>query len=377
MGGVPHVAIGRVVVPPGEDPRLVQAQMEVLEGGYFVSAVRDLEGILSFRLPGCLPVDLPLKGRAGEMVFLGEVVLPAATPDQLGGIRGQVRLADGQDPSLARVSASIERGPINRPSNGSEPRRYSPDPLFGLVGTNGEYLLTGLSPASHWVSISASGYLPVARSIAVSPGETNELKQVVLERPAKLQLSWCVSAKPEFASATRRTAILSAGNAWKAKPGSYGFDLRFHQRNGRLFFEFFYSPCRLADLGLGPLDPAMSVDPGFLDFREPQGEALAGHVYLLHQESFDPPYWVLFRIDWVKAEGAKGTGFSSTAPSPARADTLPSNVAAGVQRIRDRLTDQTRQLDHLYELLGTHLEELEDEAERLEKEQSEKAAANK
>ena len=143
VGGFPHIAICRVVVPRGEDPRLVRAQMEVLEGGFFATSVRDLREPLSFRLPGCLPVDFPLKGHTGDLVFLGDVVLPAAAPQQMGSIHGRIRLDDGRHPWVAKVSASIEMGPINHPSNGFEPSQYWPEPLTGRVDTNGEFLITG------------------------------------------------------------------------------------------------------------------------------------------------------------------------------------------------------------------------------------------
>ena len=180
------------------------------------------------------------------------------------------------------------------------------------------------------------------------------MKQVLLERPLTLQLSWLLGNKPEFGAATRLTESLSAGKDWKAKPRTYGHDLRFKQEGGRLLFESFYGPCRLADLGLRQLDPTLSLDTGSLDFLNPQGEVLEGHVYLLRQEHFDPPYWVLFRVDAIgkPVAGLPTRPPVNTSAVSAQTDPLFTNVVNAIQQLRGRLREQTLGLDKLYNLLG-------------------------
>jgi serine/threonine protein kinase/outer membrane protein assembly factor BamB len=315
-GGFPHVVIGRVVVPKPDDPRQVLTQMKILQGGYFATAIKDLQQPLCFRLPGCLPVDVPLKGHSGELIFVGDVVMPAVAPGQVGGIRGRIRMQDGSDAQGAQVSASISMGPINHMSNGSEPRQFFPDPIGGRVAADGEFLLQALSPTEHDVNIQAHGFLPVTKNVAVRPGDTNVLGDVLLERPLSAQVSWLVEEQPNFATAQQRKAVVFAGQAWKSKPSSDGrSDLWFKQRNGRLYFDCSYGPCKITDLGVRPLEGTLTLDVGFLTFEPPRSQVEAGHVYLFRQEAFSPPYWVLLRIDAIVSTLAQRTEAKPISPS--------------------------------------------------------------
>ena len=53
------------------------------------------------------------------------------------------------------------------------------------------------------------------------------------------------------------------------------------------------------------------------------------------------------------------------------ADASPRDVDSSLHQLQDRLDEQTRRVDRLYRLLGPHLEEMEQEAARVEKRQRE------
>jgi serine/threonine protein kinase/outer membrane protein assembly factor BamB len=178
----PRVIIGRVVAPGFEDPRMVLAQMEVLEGGYFASAVNDLQHPVGFRLAGCLPTELSLQGKSGELIWVGDVVMTKAEPEQLGGIRGRVRFSDDQNPAVASVRISIATGSINTPSNGTDPRSLWPEPRTVALSAEGAFSVEGLSPTDHRLTVEAQGYVGHARTVRVETGKTTDLGEMLLER---------------------------------------------------------------------------------------------------------------------------------------------------------------------------------------------------
>ena len=370
--GIPHVVIGRVVVPNSEDPRFVLAQMQILDGGYFASAVKDLAQPLSFRLPGCLPVDFPLKGKTGDLAFLGDILIPAASPSQLGAIRGKIRLVGVAYVGQARVSASIEMGEINHLSNGSEPRRFYPDPIEAQLDSNGQFFISGLSPAKHWVRVVAPGCLSIGRSVLVAPGQTNDLGVLGLERALPVQLSWFVADKPEFAGAMRCTGTVRADEKIQFSTRMFANDLRIDQASGRLTLHSFYASSRITDLGAQALVPGNRLDVGSLSLVHPDHQVQAGHVYLFRQEREAQVNWVLFRVDAIGDRRAQEPARTPTDTSPVsgQADPLFTNVVNAIEQLRGRLKKQTVSLDNLYAVLEPHLQELEElNADQLKQQQ--------
>ncbi len=60
-----HIIYGRVAVEGPDDPKRVQAQMRILEDGYFVSSVGEAGKPIVFRLHGFEPVGVFPSGRHG------------------------------------------------------------------------------------------------------------------------------------------------------------------------------------------------------------------------------------------------------------------------------------------------------------------------
>jgi len=362
FAGIPHVVVGRVVVPASEDARFVLAQMKILDRGYFASAVQDLEKPLCFRLPGCLPVDFPLKGKTGALVFLGDILIPLASPSQVGAIRGQVRLQGPADAGQARVTASIEVGEINHFSNGFEPRQFYPDPVIAQIRLGGEFFISGLSPTRHRVAVSAPGCLSISRSVLVEPGQTNDLGNLELERSLVLSLSWFVADKPEFTGAMRHNGTVRSGEKIRFSTQKYGNDLSILQHAGKLSFRGFYESSRMADLGARALDARQLLDVGALELVSPRGQVQEGHVYLYWQRHVKPDQWMLFRVDAIGGSVSRETeNLGAESPTgDALNDPLFTKVVDVIQQLRSRLKEQTLGLDRLYAVLQPHLSELEE-----------------
>lgn len=69
-----HVVVGRLIVEDGKtDSELVLAQMPILPDGYFVGEVADLQRPICFRAQGYQALDVPLAGKKGDVVSVGEV----------------------------------------------------------------------------------------------------------------------------------------------------------------------------------------------------------------------------------------------------------------------------------------------------------------
>jgi hypothetical protein len=278
--------------------------MRIFKQGYFSTPVRDLRGVVSFRHLGCLPLDVSLAGTVGGLIYVGEVQLKPAAPGQVGGIRGRLAFPGASNLDEAVLSISVEMGKTSTASGGSEPPGTRPVPILRRAGKDGAFLLENLAPTPHFISIECPSALKkVLWGISIEPGTVRDLGQINLERPLQVAISWFTAPTPSFEQARLEQTKVIGDGEWQAQPRDYGFDLRLEQQEGRLLFSYGYGPCRLTDLGERELDAKVSINTDALLFRKPRGEVQAGHVYLLHQQHFQPQYWVLFRIDSIGPSG--------------------------------------------------------------------------
>jgi thiol-disulfide isomerase/thioredoxin len=166
-----HVVIGRLVVEDARtDPEMVMAQMPILPGGYFAGEVGDLVRPIAFRSHGYQNLDVPLKGKSGEVVDVGTVTLTSLPKDQVASLKGTVTLDDSRR-SGTRVQLSIAVGPVNTPHNGYSPRRRWPGPIEVPVSKEGEFLAKDLSPAKYSLSVTASDHVASWTSVNLTPGQ--------------------------------------------------------------------------------------------------------------------------------------------------------------------------------------------------------------
>jgi len=294
-----HVIVGRVVLNGEGNVRDVRAQMEILSEGYFAGPTKDLDRPVGFRMHQYAPYDLQLKDvvqdEKTDLVDVGTIHMKPLSKDELVGFKAQVKLEEAGDLSQAKIELSVRHGPVNTPSNGTEPRRYWPDPIKVAVNKDGLAEADGFSPISYWCSVTAPGYLKKGFTIEFKPGETLDLETITLEKPKQIELAYIVSKEPPFSLDNLKTVRIPAGTRWKAVDDIYGWDLEFKQEKGSVLMTYSYAPCHLWDLGDKDIDQYVNSDTSALSQRlgrDPQ--AINEHVYLLHQEHWKR--WVLFKI---------------------------------------------------------------------------------
>lgn len=177
-----HVIVGQVKLADAKkDVRLVDAQMVILEEGLFAGEVKDLERPVGFALQGYLPVELQLRGKSGEIVDVGEIILQPLTQKDSAGVSAKVLLESGS-PTNAKIRLRVNRGAINTPHNGYSPRGSpgweAPKELISNAG--GEFYGSNLSPGKYHVTISAPGHVNQSRTIDLMSGKDLNLGEIRL-----------------------------------------------------------------------------------------------------------------------------------------------------------------------------------------------------
>jgi thiol-disulfide isomerase/thioredoxin len=177
-----NVAVGQVVVADGKlDPQLVLAQMEILPEGYFAGEIGDLERPLGFRAEGYSSLDVPLKGRNGEVVYLGAVTLNPLPADQAATLKGTVKLDDFKGMGTATLQLSLSVPKPNTPHNGFSPRRRWPDPIKVAVSDSGEFKAAGLTPSTYTIIIEAKGHTQAFQQVSLVAGQEKDAGAIRLK----------------------------------------------------------------------------------------------------------------------------------------------------------------------------------------------------
>jgi hypothetical protein len=294
-----HVIVGRVVLDGDGEVRYVNAQMEILPEGYFAGPIRDLVRPVGFRMHQYAPHDIQLKGmkknKKRDLVDVGTIHMRPLNEDQLVDLKAQVVLEEDGDPSQASILLSVRNGPVNTPSNGTEPRRYWPEPIKIPVQGNGLAKASGFSPIRYWCRVKAPSYLEKSFQIEFKTGQTLDLGTITLEKPKQIELTYIVSKEPPFDPNDLKTVRLPAGTRWKAVDDIYGWDLEFKQEKGSIVMKYFYAPCYLWDLGDGEIEQYVNMDESGLGPKLKRDHRVSNeNVYLLHQKHWKR--WVLFKI---------------------------------------------------------------------------------
>jgi len=294
-----YVIVGRVILDGDGDVRDVNTQMEILPEGYFAGPIRDLSTPIGFRMHQYRPYDLQLKGakkdKERDLYDVGTIHIKPLSQDELVDFRANVVLKEGGDPSQASIELSAMHGPINTPSNGTEPRRYWPDPVKAAVQESGLAEASGFSPIKYWCRITAPNYLKTDFAIEFKPGQTLDLGMITLEKPRQIKLAYVVSKEPRFDLSNLKTAKMPAGTRWKAVDDIYGWDLEFKQEKGVVLMTYSYAPCYLWRLGNGEIEQYVNMDESLLGPKLKWDHRASNEdVYLLHQGHLER--WVLLKI---------------------------------------------------------------------------------
>jgi hypothetical protein len=294
-----HAIVGRVVLDGAGDVRDVKAQMDILDEGYFAGPTKDLSRPVGFRMHQYAPYDLQLKGlkkdKEIDLVDVGTIHMKPLNKDKLVDFKATVGLEEGGDLLQASILLSVRNGPVNTPSNGTEPRRYWPEPIKIEVQGNGLAKASGFSPINYWCIVKAPDYLKKSFEIEFKEGQTLDLGTITLEKPKQIELAYIVSKEPPFDMNDLKTVKIPAGTRWKAVDDIYGWDLEFKQDKGSILMSYSYAPCYLWDLGSGEIEEYADADKSGLGQRLPRDHPASNkHVYLVHQVTWKR--WVLFKI---------------------------------------------------------------------------------
>jgi len=294
-----HVIVGRVVLDGAGDVRDVKAQMEILPEGYFAGPTRDLVRPVGFRMHQYAPYDLQLKGmkknKKRDLVDVGTIHMKPLNKDKLVDFNAKVALEEGGDSLQASILLSVRNGPVNTPSNGTEPRRYWSEPIKIALQGNGLAKASGFSPINYWCVVKAPDYLKKSFEIEFKEGQTLDLGTITIEKPKQIELTYIVSKEPPFDMDDLKKVKIPAGTRWKAVDDIYGWDLEFKQDKGSILMSYSYAPCYLWDLGGGEIEEYADADKSGLGQRLSRNHSASNkHVYLVHQAHWKR--WVLFKI---------------------------------------------------------------------------------
>jgi WD40 repeat protein len=179
-----HVIVGRVLAEEEPNPARIKAQMQIVEEGYFVGAVKEAGRRVGFRLHGWQPVDLIPAGKPAAVEYVGTLRLKSLSEEMTAGFTAKVVLADEPNAAKANVTLSITMGPINTPNDAVEPRAGDAEPYVVKPGVSpaGVVRCGGLTPTEYSLSVTAPGYVEHYRLITFRPGQTTDLGTIKLEK---------------------------------------------------------------------------------------------------------------------------------------------------------------------------------------------------
>ena len=295
-----HTIFGRVAVIGSDEVEKVDAQMRILDGGYFVATVARAGSPVGFRLQGYQPVDILPAGEPGSVEDVGLVVLAPLPESSKASILGKVALENRADSSAASARLSIQTGPINNPTGGYEGSRGIPIPPIPIP-PGGELAATGLVPTRHILNVRAPGYWVVSRTVDLQPGQPLDVGTVALELGDRVTVTTMVARGPSFADATPTTQTVPGPDGWRVMDGDRdtGFLLLLSRPDGReVRVRSSHGPFELADLGEGAIEDLAKRDHSAVRLSNATLPARSGHVYL-GRWGFAGA-WVLFRIETRK-----------------------------------------------------------------------------
>ncbi|MCC9603398.1 LamG domain-containing protein [Stieleria sp. JC731] len=296
-----HLIVGRVQLHGNDDPETVISQMIIVEEGFFVEVIRDLNIPIGFRHFDYKPLDFTIPNDAPQVengiVDVGIVRMSKASAADKGRISGNLSMEATDDARAARISITLRTPRPNTPSNGSEGvgRKYRT--MTMKVGRDGTLQSEPVSEGDYYISLMAKGYVSASRRVTVKAGEDADFGPVRLELPQKIKITYRVldTGEGTFADSEEIVKTFPAGHRWKATPDIYGWDLEFTQSEGKVKFAYSYAPCRIKDLGPGTLDDHLDALPEAAKDSPRDMKVTSGNVYLLNQQHWK--HAVLFHVE--------------------------------------------------------------------------------
>ena len=172
-----RVVVGQVKLADNrKDVRLVDAQVEILEEGFFAGEVRDLQSPIGFALQGYLPDRIQPVEKKGEVVDVGEITLQPLSPLDEASLTLKVE-GNEDSRSYTIFKIFVEEGPINTPHNGTSPRGspgWEP-PVEMSLNEKGEASRSGLSPGGYFMSITSPKTVEFQKRFILTRGTNLDL----------------------------------------------------------------------------------------------------------------------------------------------------------------------------------------------------------
>ena len=302
---VGHVIVGRILLEDSGDPEYVRSQMMIFEEGFFSDAVRDLNRPIAFRRLGYRPVDVVIPAGAvpddSGAIDIGTIRMEKCEPAEFRKATGMISVPDGADLSQVQVQLHLSGGPANTPHNGTEAVRKHAAPVEAKIEPSGAISADGLTAGDYYVTFNGKGFVGQAKRYKISSDQDLDLGTIQLEQPIEISIQYIVAKNPStsFTPDGVKEEKFPGGTKWKSSPMN-GWDLEFVQTAGTVRFNYFYSPCTLADLGEGQLIDFVNTDFSTAKLDPRRVPFTSGHVYLLnHQQSL--MHTVLFRVEILES----------------------------------------------------------------------------
>lgn len=316
---------GQIVAPKGELPQLCNAQMTIIEGGYFIGNVGHLAKPVGFRMFGCRKVDIVLgeaggdQVKPGDTVSLGRIVMQPYAPEELATIRGRLKFGRDIAASAVRLRVVIGSAPTNSISGGTDGFLEWPEKEQVTIGENFEFEHRRLAPLPHRLEIEAPGHRRVLRDLHLTSGGTLELGTVEVPAATRFEVELRTAAARDFSKAKPRKINVFLDDVWKSNPDNpdlakySGGDMQFVIRRNRRGSAILRQPrveggdpehvtlhsgvasLKIADLGPGDLDTHLKPPETPKDLSYAREIPIReGHVYLTWHTYWK--HWTLLRV---------------------------------------------------------------------------------
>jgi beta-lactamase regulating signal transducer with metallopeptidase domain len=310
------IAYGQVVAPRGESPRYCDAQMTILDGGWFVDIIGDKDRPVAFRMSGCRPVDVvPSRVQpdveARQTLSLGRIVMEPYPTEELATVRGRLKFEGETPPDGIRVRVIIKSGRANSETGGTDGFLEWPEKENVTLSEDLQFEHRQLAPVPHRLQIESLGFRAVARDVEPGAGATLDLGVIEIPKSVRLKVEVLAAANRDFSQSERRVVTVHLRQTWRAAPflnpklAEYpGGDMMFRLRRvdsqnpdskERVHFASGVASLKVAHLGDGELDDFVdqSTDSPKL-LRDRQVPIESGHVYLTYHSHWK--HWTLARV---------------------------------------------------------------------------------
>ena len=309
------IAYGRVIAPPGEPPRLCNAQMTIHSDGWFVGGIGDKDRPVGFRMFGCRAVDLIPSQispglRHGESVSLGRIVMERFPTVDLATVRGRLKFGGGVAHRGIRIRAIIQGARTNSSTGGTDGSIPWPEKENVTLAEDLQFEHRLLAPLPHRLHIEAPGHRIVVRDLELTAGDTLDLGTIDVPVAPKFEVEFLASMTTDFSESKLRTETVPLEERWRSNPENPALakypsgDMSF--RMGRLRLAEKEAPevvllstgvasLKLVDLGQSDLTSLRRKIEEPAKLRSYHDVPIkSGHVYLTYHTHWK--HWTLLRV---------------------------------------------------------------------------------